>query len=460
VDSADLSLIREFVGRGGLPNLAKLMRMGIVRILRSTIPDMTAPSWTSIFTGADPSTHGVYGFSQPSGHKIVRTGRTSCKATPIWDAINPLCQKVVVNVPNMHPVEPLNGCMISWISDGSDWVFPRDLLDDLHRFGYDRYAESHHSPLKRDVQWLCESIDTKSKVAAHVLEKYQWCLAAIVFSETDWAQHLFHYSKQKLLTVYSALDAALGRIVSTLGSRTPVIIISDHGYIESKKNFFINHWLINAGLLHHRASMRNRVLRTLMEIFERCAERSGEIRGTVGAVWRVVEKRVGHREGSDAIGPSSDLDRLEGLYCYGEDIGRYYRLYLTENSKMNYESFSQRLEDEVGKLRDIKENKNPIVKLFKKKDIYSGVHSLDAPDYVLELDPTYCGRAVIFDPSRVFNTISSGTHRPEGVFIGYNLDTSVLEGSDDLSTTDIVPIVLRILQSRPVVKADSKRADV
>ena len=94
--------------------------------------------------------------------------------------------------------------------------------------------------------------------------------------------------------------------------------------------------------------------------------------------------------------------------------------------------------------------------LFKKRDIYSGVHSLDAPDYVLELDPTYHGSGLIFDRSRIFASISAGTHRPEGVFIGYNLDSCGVVPSGDLSTTDIVSIVMNILDSRSLRKTDRK----
>ncbi len=45
-----------------MPNLKALAERGVAARLRSTIPPITVPAWTSMMTSHDPGMLGVYGF--------------------------------------------------------------------------------------------------------------------------------------------------------------------------------------------------------------------------------------------------------------------------------------------------------------------------------------------------------------------------------------------------------------
>lgn len=155
LDAADLGFIQEFISLGELPTFARLMKMGKVKVLRSTIPDTTSPAWTSIFTGVDPSYHGIYGFSQPAGHKVLLTSVANRRSPAIWNLVDPRCQKVIINIPNTNPAERINGCMIP---DSGESAFPEDILPNLRRLGYVRFEP--HGTSKRKIMAVYKALDS------------------------------------------------------------------------------------------------------------------------------------------------------------------------------------------------------------------------------------------------------------------------------------------------------------
>ena len=60
LDGATFDLIRPWAADGTLPNFARLLEEGAHGPLRSTVPPMTAPAWTSFATGTNPGKHGLY----------------------------------------------------------------------------------------------------------------------------------------------------------------------------------------------------------------------------------------------------------------------------------------------------------------------------------------------------------------------------------------------------------------
>lgn len=61
-DSFDPALFEGYTGKGALPNLIKLAESGGYSPLRVSAPPQTEVSWTSIATGADPGSHGIFDF--------------------------------------------------------------------------------------------------------------------------------------------------------------------------------------------------------------------------------------------------------------------------------------------------------------------------------------------------------------------------------------------------------------
>ncbi len=61
-DGLDPGMVRELIGRGHLPNMAKLAKMGGFSRLRSSSPPQSPVAWSNFITGMDPGGHAIFDF--------------------------------------------------------------------------------------------------------------------------------------------------------------------------------------------------------------------------------------------------------------------------------------------------------------------------------------------------------------------------------------------------------------
>ena len=62
LDGATWDLLKPWADEGKLPTIKKLMDGGVWGELQSTVPFLTPPAWTSLFTGVNPGKHNIYDF--------------------------------------------------------------------------------------------------------------------------------------------------------------------------------------------------------------------------------------------------------------------------------------------------------------------------------------------------------------------------------------------------------------
>ena len=62
IDGLDYHLVRELIGQGRLPHLAKLGEGGRFTPLATTTPPLSPVAWSTFLTGLDPGAHGIFDF--------------------------------------------------------------------------------------------------------------------------------------------------------------------------------------------------------------------------------------------------------------------------------------------------------------------------------------------------------------------------------------------------------------
>ncbi len=160
IDGMDPKMTRRMVDEGKLPNIKKLIEMGSARkdlVILGAMPTITPPMWTTMCTGAYPSTHGITCYWNQHPTDLSRFqysfNSTEALAEPVWNAIVEAGKKTLVwtwpgnswpptsDSPNLHvvsgvaPMGPnMTGCdvdleMMTYASANCEAVKKRGLLE-------------------------------------------------------------------------------------------------------------------------------------------------------------------------------------------------------------------------------------------------------------------------------------------------------------------------------------------
>ena len=139
LDGATFDLIEPW--KEELPNLAGLMEGGAWGRLRSTVPPVTFPAWTSLATGTNPGRHGIFDFTQrvPGAYRVEFVNATFRRQPSVWRHLSKAGRRVgVMGLPAAYPPEAVNGFFISGfdspVATGIDrsFVHPPKLLSLIH----------------------------------------------------------------------------------------------------------------------------------------------------------------------------------------------------------------------------------------------------------------------------------------------------------------------------------------
>jgi len=264
LDGASLTFIQDWAGRGELPGFQKLFKEGGWGGLRSTIPPISPSAWTSIFTGVSPGKHGIFGFvKRREGSYFLRPiGSGDVRVPFLWQILTEQGIKSSwVHIPFVYPPEPINGALITGLgtpSRKSEFTYPPQLRAELLRrypkfdvdFNEDQIELSHNIALS--LRKIEEVTDASIRIFEDQRADMSNSLVAAVFRALDVVQHYRIHEHATLLRVYQKFDQLIGRCLDSLDSTEVLIVCSDHGFREVKRNFHLNNWLESLGITEMR----------------------------------------------------------------------------------------------------------------------------------------------------------------------------------------------------------------
>ena len=102
VDAMDPRLTRKYIDMGIMPNTKKILEAGAARedlVLLGALPTVTPPQWTTLATGAYPSTHGITAFYRQGGDLDMvnlNFDSTKCHAEQMWNVTAEAGKKTLV----------------------------------------------------------------------------------------------------------------------------------------------------------------------------------------------------------------------------------------------------------------------------------------------------------------------------------------------------------------------------
>lgn len=456
LDGADWKILNPLVESGCLPNFKKVIAGGSHARLASTMPPCTPPAWTTIFTGTNPGKHGVLDFSKFVDGKLRFIDGRDRRLPMIWEL---LAEKkfIAFNIPFSHPVKKADNSNVvcGFPTPGSikHYTYPESLKEEILGLVPDYEVESPVEIANKDRKAYLEAVRknlrNKKIVAKHLLENKEWDAAFLVFSSPDWLQHYFiseffssrNKEETSLAHVYKSLDDFLGYL---LEKNYDIIIVSDHGFREIKRQFAVNSYLRKNGLLAmKRKSFYANLMRklgvsrdSLKKIAPLARIYSKFIRASRGAVYA-------GRKLLPADAPSiDDIDHEKS------------EAFIISNQGGTFVKSNDSMEKVISLLKDARdpEGKTLIRGIVRREDALWGEAAAESPDFFVlpENDvsiSTYPETPVHLPIDPV--TQRNGLHDNYGIFISYGPNLKGRGKMEDLSVLDITPTFMTYLGSQP-----------
>ncbi len=292
LDGATFTVLDPLMERGVMPFLAELTQRGVRAPLRTVMPPLTPPAWTSLMTGMRPGQHGVFDFFQkedPDSEYLHLATSQDIHADTIWSLASDAGKRIVsLNFPLLFPPPPIDGSLVpgGWMP----WrqlrlgCHPPGLFDRLKQLPsfepremaldmeleakaidgcpHDEYADWIRLHVRREERWF--------EILRHLLlEDGRADLIGIMFDGTDKLQHLCWRFidaacrpaqpdpwEQEIIELcesyFRGLDAKLAQIVELAGADATVVVASDHGFGPTWDLLYVNAWLEEQGYLAYR----------------------------------------------------------------------------------------------------------------------------------------------------------------------------------------------------------------
>jgi predicted AlkP superfamily phosphohydrolase/phosphomutase len=287
LDGATFSILDPYMEAGVMPTLDDLTRRGTRATLRSIMPPLTPPAWTSLVTGKHPGQHGVFDFFQkeePGSIYFSFAGSQNVGTNTVWTLASGHDRRIIsLNFPLMFPAPPVEGAvvpggMMPWrqlrLGCHPPGLFdrlkalpgfnPREMLDmELEIKAIDgcppeEWPEFVDLHIRREQRWF--------EVLRYLMDEEPGDLTGVLFDGVDKLQHLFwrfidptlrprHPSRWEREMIgrceqyFRSLDSLIARIVELVGPEATVVLASDHGFGPSRDVFHVNSWLEQVGYL-------------------------------------------------------------------------------------------------------------------------------------------------------------------------------------------------------------------
>lgn len=431
LDGATFSVLDPLMQAGVMPRLRDFVESGVRAELKSIVPALTPPAWTSLMTGRTPGRHGVFDFfrkDSPRSQHIRFQTSADIGCETLWTLADRAgLRSTVLNFPLTFPVPRIDGYVVAggWMPwrqlrlgchppglydrlAALSGFNPRELAMDMtheekalegcKQEEYDGWIDLH---IRRERQW--------ARVAAHLMCKDATDLVAVLFDGVDKLQHLCwrfidpalehgvtsdweRAIRDRCLDYFRELDAILAELIFLAGDEANIVVVSDHGFGSQIRTFFVNAWLEQRGHLGWVDNCAPHVNDSQVLGMGRLAKHVYELD------WQRTKAYAPMPSGNGIHIVRADQDHPGGV------------------TDAEYEAFRERLIGELVAVEDPVSGDRVVARVWKREEIFDGPYLELAPDLTLELTDgglvSILGSEAVVQP----RPHATGTHRPYGIF--------------------------------------------
>lgn len=499
-DGATFDLIEPWVAEGKLPNIARIMSSGVHGRLRSTLPPMTFPAWSSFMTGKNPGKHGIFDFTRqrPGKYELEFVNGGQRRTASFWRILSDAGRRVIsISVPCTYPPERVNGVMISGFDGPGQFgtafvdrrgMHPPELYDELkektggHPIGAFIANDINSGHPEAGLERMLETIRKKAATAKYLMQSRDWDCMMMLFGESDGAGHHFWKycdphsplftakpagMEDAILRVYQELDTQLGRIEQLLPEGTTLLMMSDHGFGGvSNWVLYPNCWLRSEGFMRFRGRSSQRFSRLLEGLKLRAMAKLPA--GLKELLYRIGGARMGKIESQVRYA----MIDWEGTEAFFEENPYYPALWINLKGRQplgtvepgeHYEQVRDKLIERLHAWRHPETGEPIVERAYRREEVYCGSALDEAPDIVVKWG-VHAGYTYAFklssksldlawirqvDPNNAENmeffTGKSGHHRDDGIFLARGPVVRAGETIKGARIIDLAPTILQLL---------------
>ncbi|MFB6158113.1 MAG: alkaline phosphatase family protein [Candidatus Nanohalobium sp.] len=441
LDGIDWKLLQEFVDEGVTPNIAEVYESGFNGDLRSIDPPVSVPAWISFFTGKEPDKLDLYYFmvKEEGGNEIDRDHRLGeHNPDAFW---NRLEDAGVIGVPSSVPTEDLDGFLVS--GPFAPHESSEEVQGLVEEFDYDPYLPNMWQ-FKKSLKKLRNEAD----FADAVLDEKDPEFFMFTTSVTDRLQHSFWDDEEKMEELYREVDNFVGRVLDHFDPEEDnVFIVSDHGFEDLEKNFYLNSWLRDEGYLTlnqgdegsaGREDLRYAVKRFSKDVLSRL--------GLLEIALDVVPQRVRSQvQFSDEIWDKIDFSNTQA-FAASNYVGEIYvNKEEYEGGCVPEEEFDEVRDEIIEKLKQVEDpetGEKVVEEIWRGEEIYERYDDKSPDILFYTKDMKYKVKHDLH--GRVFDeSVPNGSHGLNGVILGRGPD--IENGEFDMHLTDVAPTLLHLM---------------
>lgn len=177
IDSITPVMADRFIAEGRMPNLQRLREWGWYSELTPPMPPTTPAAWTTIATGAWPSTHGVEGFAVHQAGEPLDQKHHSCssdwvRAEFIWQAAERAGKRsILLKYPMSWP--PVGGDLVVQVDGAGGWGGLKCVWDLAHSGCWDTHLSNQPvtaaAQTANPQEWLTRDQDNLDEESTRLL---------------------------------------------------------------------------------------------------------------------------------------------------------------------------------------------------------------------------------------------------------------------------------------------------
>jgi predicted AlkP superfamily phosphohydrolase/phosphomutase len=483
LDAATWDLVLPWAEAGVLPTLGRLLKEGVHAPLRSTLPALTPPGWTSAATGRNPGKHNVFNFyrGRAGGLQPLPVTPGDLRSPRVWDIVAQRGGKsVVLRMPLTYPPQESIGVMVSGImtpKGTEDFVAPASLKSTLEaRIPRYRMEVDAENLKQGDLDtFRADAFDlqrVQTEEALHLLANADWDLFWVMSHTLDKLQHFFwrymdpqHPAypgpgpyEHTIRDFHVAFDRALARYLEAVPPGTNVVLLSDHGSAPLHTYFCVTNWLVESRFLALQGEGAARRGLAAAGVDAKALVRRLKRLG-LGWVPKLVPQALKGQvpqalSSFNKIAGRIDWSRTRAYCPSAPGSGLWVNVRGREPEGIvapgaEYERVVADLKKALLDYRDPKTGEPIVTAVHRREDIYSGPHAEGGPDLLVETARTVCmieglGRKSLMPAGRGPEE-RTGNHARDGILLAYGPDVRRGERLETRAIEDVAPTVLYLL---------------